>query len=115
MRTFLMILVFTFSSILIAGNAFGQVQITTGSIQGTVMDEKGGAVADTSVEARNLDTNLSKTAMTDTDGRFAFLSLPPGNYTITISKTGFATMVQTGAVLTVGRTMTLPRPIKIRS
>src|SRR5712671_3751179 len=115
MRRFLMILAFAFSSFLVAGNAFGQVQITTGSIQGTVMDEKGGAVVDASVEARNLDTNLLKSTTADSEGRFAFLSLPPGNYTITISKTGFATMVQTGAVLTVGQTMTLPVTMKVSS
>ena len=115
MRRFLMILAFAFSSFLVAGNAFGQVQITTGSIQGTVMDEKGGAVVDASVEARNLDTNLLKSTTADSEGRFAFLSLPPGNYTITISKTGFATMVQTGAVLTVGQTMMLPVTMKVSS
>src|SRR6266852_3192249 len=115
MHRFLVALVFVFSLICLAGNAFGQVQITTGSIQGTVMDEKGGAVVDASVEARNLDTNLLKNTMTDSEGRFAFLSLPPGGYTITVSKTGFATMVQTGAVLTVGQTMTLPVTMKVSS
>jgi hypothetical protein len=115
MRRFLIILAFAFSSFLVAANAFGQAQITTGSIQGTVMDEKGGAVVDASVEARNLDTNLLKTATADSEGRFAFLSLPPGGYTITVSKTGFATIVQTGAVLTVGQTMTLPVIMKVSS
>jgi len=115
MRRFLMILAFAFSSFLVAANAFGQAQITTGSIQGTVMDEKGGAVVDASVEARNLDTNLLKNTTADSEGRFAFLSLPPGGYTITVSKTGFATIVQTGAVLTVGQTMTLPVIMKVSS
>jgi outer membrane receptor for ferrienterochelin and colicin len=115
MRRFLIILAFAFSSFLVAANAFGQAQITTGSIQGTVMDEKGGAVVDASVEARNLDTNLLKTATADSEGRFAFLSLPPGGYTITVSKAGFATIVQTGAVLTVGQTMTLPVIMKVSS
>jgi hypothetical protein len=108
MRRFLVALAFVFSSFCLAGNASGQVQITSGSIQGTVVDEKGGAVADASVEARNLDTGLSRAVMTDSDGRFAFLSLPPGRYTITISKTGFATISQTGATLTVGQSMVLP-------
>src|SRR5258706_13844054 len=101
MRRFLMILAFAFSSFLVAGNAFGQVQITTGSIQGTVVGEKGGAVVDASVEARRHDTNLLKSTTADSEGRFAFLSLPPGNYTITISKTAFAPIVQTGAILAV--------------
>jgi hypothetical protein len=113
MRRFLVVFAFAFSFFLTAASAFGQVQITTGSIQGTVVDEKGGAVVEASVEARNLDTNLLRNVMTDSDGRFAFLSLPPGNYTITVSKTGFATIVQTGAILTIGQTMTLPVTMKV--
>jgi Carboxypeptidase regulatory-like domain/TonB dependent receptor len=113
MRRFLVALAFAFSCFCLAGNVLGQVQITSGSIQGTVVDEKGGAVADATVEARNLDTNLLKTVMTDSDGRFAFLSLPPGRYTITISKTGFATISQTGATLTVGQAMSLPVTMKV--
>src|ERR1700676_10635 len=113
MRRFLVALAFAVSCLCLAGNVSAQVQITSGSIQGTVVDEKGGAVVDASVEARNLDTNLSKTVMADSDGRFAFLSLPPGRYTITISKTGFATIVQTGAILTVGQAMSLPVTMKV--
>ena len=115
MRRFLVALAFAVSCLCLAGNVSAQVQITSGSIQGTVVDEKGGAVVDASVEARNLDTNLSKTVMADSDGRFAFLSLPPGNYTITVSKTGFATIVQTGATLTVGQSMSLPVTMSIRN
>jgi hypothetical protein len=113
MRRFLVALAFVFSCFCLAGSASGQVQITSGSIQGTVVDEKGGAVADASVEARNLDTGLSRGVMTDSDGRFVFLSLPPGNYTITISKTGFATIAQTGVTLTVGQAMSLPVTMKV--
>ena len=113
MRRFLVALAFVFSCFCLAGNVLGQVQITSGSIQGTVVDEKGGAVVDAVVEARNLDTNLLKTVMTDSDGRFAFLSLPPGRYTITISKTGFATISQTDATLTVGQAMSLPVTMKV--
>jgi len=113
MRRLLVVLAFAFLFLGSIGNARGQVQITSGSIQGTVVDEKGGAVVDASVEARNLDTNLLKNVMTDSDGRFEFLSLPPGRYTITISKTGFATIVQTGATLTVGQAMSLPVTMKV--
>src|SRR5713101_4681904 len=113
MHRFLVALVFVFSCIGLAGNAWGQVQITTGSIQGTVVDANGGAVVDASVEARNLGTNLLRTVTADSDGRFAFLSLPPGRYTITISKTGFATIAQTGATLTVGQVLSLPVTMKV--
>src|SRR5216684_8138845 len=94
-----------FSLFCLTGTSWGQVQITTGTIQGTVTDANGGSVADSTVEVKNLDTNLSKTLTTSADGRFEFLSLPPGRYTLTVSKPGFAKLVQEGAVLTVGQVM----------
>ena len=113
MRRVSVILVCVLSIFCLTANVWGQVQFTTGSIQGTVVDEKGGAVAGAGVEARNVDTNLSRSVMTDTDGRFSILSLPPGNYTLTISKSGFATIKETGAALTVGQTISLPVTMKI--
>jgi carboxypeptidase family protein len=113
MRRFLVALAFAFSCFWLAGNALAQVQITSGSIQGTVVDENGGAVVDAGVEALNLDTNLLKNVMTDSDGRFVFLSLPPGRYTIIVSKTGFATISQTGVTLTVGQSLVLPVTMRV--
>jgi outer membrane receptor for ferrienterochelin and colicin len=104
-----------FSCLCLDGNVWGQAQITTGVIQGTVLDEKGLGVPSADVEARNLDTNLSKTAMTGPEGQYQFLALPPGRYTMTISKSGFATIVQEGAQLTVGQTMSLPATLKVSS
>jgi len=50
---------------------------TTGTVQGDVLDERGGSVAGATVEARNLDTNFAQTEKTNSDGHFAFLNLAP--------------------------------------
>jgi len=92
---------------------FGQSQITTGTVQGDVLDEKGGSVAGASVEAKNLDTNFIQTESTNTDGHFVFLSLAPGRYTLTINKQGFATVIQQNVNLTVGQTINIPVTLKI--
>ncbi len=113
MRKVLIGLVFVFSMFCLTKNVWGQAEITTGSIQGTVVDEKGGAVPDASVEVKNLDTNLTKMTMTGSEGQFQFLALPPGRYSVTIAKSGFATIVEQGAVLTVGQTMSLPATVKV--
>ncbi len=97
----------------LTSSVWGQSQITAGTIQGDVTDEKSALVPDATVEIRNLDTNLTKTQTTGSDGRFAFLLLPPGRYTLTISKPGFATIVQENVSLTVGQTVSLPVRMKI--
>src|SRR5882724_6344668 len=77
-----------------APTIWGQAQITAGTVQGDVLDERGGSVPGASVEAKNLDTNFVRTETTDSDGHFAFLNLAPGRYTLTITKVGFTTIVQ---------------------
>src|SRR4030081_3297774 len=71
----------------------GQTQITTGTIQGTVTDSNGAVVPGANVEVKNLDTNLVRTLSTDDGGRFVALALPPGPYSVTVSKQGFGTLV----------------------
>ena len=97
----------------LASSGWGQSQITAGTVQGDVLDEKGGSVAGASVEAKNLSTNYVQSDTTNTDGHFAFLSLAPGRYTLTIRKAGFATIVQENVNLTVGQTITLPVTMRI--
>src|SRR6266550_3721496 len=99
----------------LAAPGWGQSQITAGTVQGDVVDEKGGSVAGAIVEAKNLATNFVQTDTTNTDGHFAFLSLAPGRYTLIISKPGFATILQQNVNLTVGQTITIPATMKVSS
>ncbi|HEV8203567.1 MAG TPA: carboxypeptidase-like regulatory domain-containing protein, partial [Pyrinomonadaceae bacterium] len=70
-------------ALLIVPTIVAQTQITTGTIQGTVLDANGAAVPGANVEIKNLDTNISRTLTTDEDGRFTALALQPGNYMVT--------------------------------
>src|SRR5690348_7041577 len=99
----------------LASTAWGQAQITSGTVQGDVVDEKGGSVAGSTVEAKNLDTNFTQTETANADGHFAFLSLAPGRYTLTISKSGFATVLQQNVNLTVGQTINIPVTMRVSS
>jgi hypothetical protein len=93
--------------------AWGQTQITTGVIQGTVSDQSSGLVPGATVEVRHLDTNSTRAQATNTDGRFVFLQLRPGRYTLTVSLAGFATHVQEDVNLAVGQTVTLNPVLKV--
>jgi hypothetical protein len=92
---------------------FSQTQITTGTIQGAVTDANGAIVPGANVVIKNLDTNLSRTITSDEGGRFVALALPPGPYSVTVSKQGFATAVAERLDLTVGQALSLPVAMKI--
>ncbi len=96
-------------------SGFAQSHTTTGTVQGDVLDERGGSVAGATVEARNLDTNFTQTEKTNSDGHFAFLSLAPGRYQLTINQPGFASVLQQNVNLTVGQVITIPVTMKISS
>jgi Carboxypeptidase regulatory-like domain len=57
------------------------------SLTGTVANPSG-AVANAIVTARNLATGQSLTTKTDTQGRYAFANLAPGDYEVTASPEG---------------------------
>ena len=97
----------------VASIARAQTQITTGTIQGTVSDDNGAAIPGASVEVKNTETNFVRTVSTDDQGRFIVLQLPPGKYTVTVTKSGFATLIAENAELTVGRALNLPLTVKV--
>src|SRR5215471_6550015 len=96
-----------------ATHGWGQAQVTTGVIQGAIIDESGAAVPGARVEAKNLDTNFTRSQDSDAGGRFAFLQMPPGRYTVTVSKMGFATIVQQNVELTVGQALSFPISMRV--
>src|SRR5215510_5126788 len=90
-----------------------QTQSTTGTIQGTVVDANGAVVPGANVEIKNLETNFTRTLTTGEDGRFVAPLLQPGNYSVTVSKQGFATTVLESTVLTVGQALSIPFSLKV--
>src|SRR5215831_407554 len=96
----------------LSSTGWAQSQATTGVIQGTITDPTGAAVPGAKVEAKNLDTNFTRSQDSDSGGRFVFLQMPPGRYTVTASKSGFAT-VRANVDLTVGQALSLPIAIRV--
>ncbi|HEY5839273.1 MAG TPA: carboxypeptidase regulatory-like domain-containing protein, partial [Pyrinomonadaceae bacterium] len=96
-----------------AVGAYAQTQSTTGTIQGTVLDEQGGAVPGATVEIKNLATNATRTLTTDDEGRFVALALQSGAYSVTITKQGFAISEAPRVEVTVGQAVNLPVAMKV--
>jgi hypothetical protein len=100
-------------TLLFASVAVAQTQISAGTIEGTVSDQTGAIVPGATVEVKNVDTNQVRTLTTDADGRFVALQLPPGRYSVTVSRAGFATIVQESFPLTVGQAVSLNLSMKV--
>jgi hypothetical protein len=63
---------------------------TSGAISGEVRDEKQAVITSATVSVRNIQTNESRTAQTNADGRYHFANMPVGAYDITVESSGFA-------------------------
>jgi hypothetical protein len=83
-----------------ASTAFAQFE--TAALVGTVTDGSGGIVADALITATNVDTGVTMTRRTDTNGRYEFVTLRIGNYLITAEKAGFAIALAENIRLEVG-------------
>src|SRR5215203_969411 len=100
-------------TLLIVPTILAQSQITTGQIQGVIKDANGAVVPGVNIEVKNLETNLVKPVTTNEEGRYVALALPPGNYSVTATKQGFATTVLPSTPLTVGQTLTANFSLKV--
>jgi Carboxypeptidase regulatory-like domain/TonB-dependent Receptor Plug Domain len=95
--TFILIIILLISLTI----AYGQS--TTGSISGTVEDEKASIIPNASVSVRNTDTGFARTVQTDSEGRYRFTNLPIGAYQITVEAPNFGKFVQSGIILVVNQ------------
>src|SRR5258708_35667651 len=88
-------------------------QLPTSTVNGTVPDPQGAAVARAQVVITSNATGLSKETATGGDGGFAVADLTPGDYAVRVSASGFATSEFKRVRLDVGRASTLDVSLKI--
>lgn len=79
--------------------ATANAQSITGSISGVVVDTSGGLVPGATVTVVADKTAETRTANSDSEGRFNFASLQPGVYSLKIEKQGFQSLEQKGVIL----------------
>src|SRR6266446_8122690 len=93
------------AAIVISSPAFAQS--VTGNISGSVTDPNGAVVAGASVALVNDQTNDKRDQPTNESGRFSFVSVQPGVYTLKIEHQGFETMLRTKVVLSANEALAL--------
>src|SRR3977135_2330285 len=79
----------------------GSAQSTTATMLGTVTDKTGATVAGARLTARNTQTNLTRTGLSNEQGEYRIEFLPVGNYELEVNGAGFKKAVVRGIVLQV--------------
>ncbi|HEX4152377.1 MAG TPA: TonB-dependent receptor [Steroidobacteraceae bacterium] len=69
-----------------------------GSVRGVVHDSQHLPIARAEVKLDSATSEWSRTAATDADGGFAFMTVPLGDYVLTVKRSGFATESQSVTV-----------------
>ena len=95
-----------FAWLFAASMAFAQ-GASTASIAGTVRDSSGSVLPGVTVTSTQTDTDLTRTVVSDEEGRYTVSNLPVGPYRLEFMLQGFRTFVQTGLVLQVNGSPTL--------
>ncbi|MFM8534958.1 MAG: carboxypeptidase regulatory-like domain-containing protein, partial [Acidimicrobiia bacterium] len=85
----------------------------TSTISGVVTDNTGAVVPGATVVSLHKATGVSQEGITNSDGTFAFPSMPPGTYTVTVSLPGFRTVVVNDVVLTSGSPANLRATLEV--
>ena len=88
--------------------------LSAGTVTGVVVDPNGAVVANATVTIINPITGYKRTVNTDANGSFHFNDVPPNNYQLTVSATGFSAEPQSLAVRT-SVPISLKIPVEVSS
>jgi carboxypeptidase family protein/TonB-dependent receptor-like protein len=97
-------LIVTTAALLVGlGLAFpASAQTTGGSIVGIVFDAQGGVLPGVTLTARNAETGMVRTTVSEADGKYRLVALPPGRYDVRAELSGFAPIEVKDLTLTIG-------------
>jgi hypothetical protein len=92
-------------------NAYGQVSGAT--LTGTVSDSTGAGIPNAELSIKNEGTDEIRTVNVDSAGFYSAPNLLPGKYDVTVTATGFSSIVEKGIALTVGAQQTFNVKMKV--
>jgi len=87
----------------------------TATVIGRVTDASGAALPGATVAARNVDTGISRSVVSEPTGAYRVPVLPPGAYEFTAELAGFGSARRRGVRLTIGSEVTLDFELKVAS
>src|SRR5438093_940407 len=105
--------VLAFSATLLTGLVFAQSEVGSATLNGTITDPSGAAIAGARVTATNTATGFTRGTTTTDTGLFSFPALPVGNYDVSVEAQGFKTAKRARMALAIGAVATLDARLEI--
>ena len=84
-----------------------------GSISGTVTDSTGAVVPKATVTAKNTETAITQSALTDSKGFYSFPNLPVGHYELVVESPSFKPYRRSGIVIDANSSLTVDATLEI--
>ena len=97
--------------LLVTANAAAQT--TEGSIRGFIHDEQGGVLPGVNITATSAQNPNPLTAVTDEQGGYRLINVPPGTYNVAAELQGFQKLVRADLVLHAGLTIDVDLVMKV--
>ena len=88
-------------------------EVSTSQISGVIEDSSGSVIPNAQVQATQLETGLTRTAMSGPDGGYILTNLPVGPYKLQVTKEGFSTFLLPRLVLEVNSNPSINATLKI--
>src|SRR5262245_44407768 len=88
---------------------------STGAVSGQVTDQQEAAVSGAEVILLDVAKNTAITTVTNEEGRYHFVSVPPGLYDLSVSKNGFVRSKAPGQKVTIGLVLTVNVTLQLGS
>ena len=86
---------------------------STGALLGEVLDPSGRAIVAAKVEAQNPAMAVSRSALSDDQGRYVLPLLPPGTYQVTVTKSNYSQAQPISARVPVTESIRVTIPMKV--
>jgi hypothetical protein len=96
-----------------AGSLIATAQSPTATLTGTVTDQNDAVVPGVNIAVISIVQGFQRTVVTDGQGSFVVVSLPPGNYTVKAEREGFTTIEYRDVILNVNDRVALKIQLKV--
>jgi hypothetical protein len=88
---------------LVPATSWAQARLTGADLRGTVHDSSGSVLAGATVTVTSLETGITRTAVSDPQGRYFMAALPPGRYRVSAELSGFSPQKRDSVALRLGQ------------